>query len=452
MYTKQALGRELGAPPNDDAVLDGEEIHVNRLGARTQTRRSGRVLTLLLLVLALVAGACSSSDEGADGDPTPVATDDATDAPTDAPTDGATDDDGEAAALPAGTYRIGFQSLTSGPAAFAGVPLAQGARLAIKELNDTGALGEGVELELIEQDAGGDPAAAIAAVNGMLAEGVSGVLCCALSSVAGSVKPLLIEGQTPGIITSAILPGLPEAPYMYRPVLLLSETAYPQLVDAVVAGGGIETAVIGVTADNDGMAADADVWASALEDAGVTVAGRIDTSAGDTDFAGPATQVLDLNPDVFVGSLLGEEATLFIKALRDRGFEGEIISNYGPSNDNNYEVAGDALAGTKFPIAFSTLNEDPMVQTFAELYEAEYGTAPDIFAAQGYAAAKLLVEGIVRAGTGDAPAVAEALAGIDTFDSVFGTLTFNNGQAELAGDALLLEWVEGGTQQIFTGY
>ena len=104
---------------------------MNRMGARTQTRRTGRVLTLLLLVLALVAGACSSSDEGAEGDPTPAATDDATDASTDEPTDGT--DDGEAAALPAGTYRIGFQSLTSGPAAFAGVPLAQGARLAVQD-------------------------------------------------------------------------------------------------------------------------------------------------------------------------------------------------------------------------------------------------------------------------------------------------------------------------------
>lgn len=398
------------------------------------------MLVMLLLVLALVASACGGN--GATDDPDPT-----TDPTTD-PTDDNGDGNGDAA-LPAGTYRLGFQSLTSGPAAFAGVPLAQGARLAIKEANETGSLGEGVTLELVEQDTGGDPAAAIAAVQRMFGQDVSGIVCCALSSVAGSIKPLLQEEQVPGVISSAILPGLPEPPYMYRPVLLLAEVAYGPLMESIAATGA-ETVIIGVTSDNDGMVAEGQLFGTAAENAGMTITDTIDTATGDTDFAGPASEVISQNPDVFVASKLGNEATLMIKALRDRGYEGTIVTTYGVSNQNNYAVGGDALAGTILPIAFAVDADIAESQRFTELYRDEYGEDPDVFAAQGYEAMRLLIEGLRRAGSGDAQAVAEALATIDSMETVYGPVAYEGGQAVLVGDPIFVEWQVGGTLAVWT--
>ena len=51
---------------------------------------------------------------------------------------------------------------------------------------------------------------------------VSAVICCALSSQAGALKPKIMAGDVPAVISSAILPGLPERLNLFRPVLLLA--------------------------------------------------------------------------------------------------------------------------------------------------------------------------------------------------------------------------------------
>ena len=423
----------------------------SKLTAKARGRSRSRVLIMLLLALALVASACGDNGEADEPAPPTDPAEENGEEDVDEPEEVEGADNGEDegdAALEPGSYPVGFQSLTSGPAAFAGVPLAQGARLALEEVNETASLGEGVTLELIEQDAGGDPAQAIAAVQRMFGQDVAGIICCALSSEAGSVKPLLEEERTPGIVSSAILPGLPEPPYMYRPVLLLAEVAYDPLMEAITATGA-ETVLIGVTGDNDGMVAEGELFTEAAEVHGMEIVGTIDTATGDTDFAGPASEVISVNPDVFVASKLGNEATLMIRALRDRGYEGTIVTTYGVSNENNYAVGGDALAGTILPIAFAVDADIDEAQRFTELYRDAYGADPDVFAAQGYEAMRLLIEGMRRAGSGDPEAVAEALATIDSMETVYGPVVYEDGQARLAGDPIFVEWQEGGTLAVW---
>ena len=351
--------------------------------------------------------------------------------------------------MPAGEYVIGFEALTSGPAAFAGVPLAQGARLAVKQINDESLLGEGATARLDETDAGGDPARAIGVVEGLIAADASAILCCALSSAAGSVKPLLQQGQTAGIVTSAILPGLNEPPYMYRPVLLLGDPAYAQMIESLNADGEYSTAVVAVTADNDGMVNEGVIWEEAFTENNIEVLDRVDTNTGDTDFSGPATQIIDLNPDIVALSLLGQEATLLAKALRDRGYEGTLVTTYGISNAANYEIGGEALEGIIFPVAFTPQMTHPSAVAFTELYEAEYGEVPDVYAAQGYTSVMMVAEGLRRAGSGDHEAVAQALATIEEMDSPYGTITFTDGQASLEGETTFMVWNADGTQSVW---
>ncbi len=93
------------------------------------------------------------------------------------------------------TYVVGFPALLSGPAAFAGVPIADGAKLAVKEINESGYLGEGSTIDLKIDDIKGDPAQAIALFNQYAADGASGILCCGLSSEAGALAPVITEQE-----------------------------------------------------------------------------------------------------------------------------------------------------------------------------------------------------------------------------------------------------------------
>jgi branched-chain amino acid transport system substrate-binding protein len=410
---------------------------VERSAPRRRLRPAIAGLMVIMLVAACAGDGADDADADADADGADAAT--------------ADEDEGAAAAegLPSGEYDIGFESLTSGPAAFAGVPLAQGARLAVDEINETEFLGEGASLVLHEQDAGGDPARGIAAADRFISQGVSGMLCCALSSAAEPIKQRAAEAETAAIVTSAILPGLPDPPYMFRPVLLPSENAYHQLISQLAETEGPETAVLALTADNDGMVLDGEVWADAAEENGISIVDTVDTRTGDTDFAGPATDIINTDPDVVILSMLGEEATLLTQSLNSRGYEGEIVTTYGISNEANYEIAGEARAGVKFPIPFSAISEHELSQHFTELYREAYGETPDVFAAQGYTAMWMLAYGLQASGDGEPDSVSQALTELDEMDSVYGALVFEDGQAFLQGDMLLLEWQADGSHEIW---
>ncbi|WP_170285650.1 ABC transporter substrate-binding protein [Microbacterium rhizomatis] len=352
---------------------------------------------------------------------------------------------GSAAAV---TYVVGFPAILSGPAAFAGVPISDGAKLAVKEINESGYLGEGSKIDLKIDDIKGDPAQAIALFNQYAADGASGILCCGLSSEAGALAPVITAKSTPAVVTSAILAGLADPPYIYRSVILPSQKGgmYDQFVDAVVPGEKIKTAVIVVTADNDGMVGDSKVWQAALERNGVDVLKVIETSAADTNYTQAATEIESLNPDAVVGSTLGTPSALLAKSMRERGYDKPFLTTYGVDSEALFTTSGGGLAGTIFMSPFHAgFNDNETAVNFVKAYEAEYNATPDMYGAQGYTAMWLLAQGLKGAGDPDPQKVADALSKVTTQDSVYGTLTYEGGQASLDGPGEYLVWQKDGT-------
>ncbi|MGI5241990.1 ABC transporter substrate-binding protein [Dactylosporangium sp. CA-139066] len=345
-------------------------------------------------------------------------------------------------------YLIGFPALTSGPAAFAGVPIVDGAKLAVKEINDSKFLGGDAKIELKSGDIKSDPAQAIAQYKQYVADGASAVLCCGLSSEAGALAPVIKQSKVPGIVTSAILPGLAEPPYVFRPVIIPSEAGglYDQFIDDVVPAAGIKTAVLVVTADNDGMVKDATVWEAALKRNGVNVVKRINTQSADTNFTQAATEIQSLNPDAVVSSLLGTPSALTARALRERGYEKPILATYGVDSTELYKTSAGGLRNTIFFAPFhAELTDNPVAQRFVKLYQQEYGKLPDMYGAQGYTAMWLVAEALKKAGSGDPQAVSKALAGITQLDTVYGPVTYEGGQARMKSKATYLQWSKDGT-------
>lgn len=387
----------------------------------TISRRRAKALVAAVTTAALVVlSGCSSSDEGGDDS----------------------------------TYLVGFPALTSGPAAFAGVPITEGAKLAAKEINDSGYLGEGAKVDLKIDDIKGDPAQAIALYKQYAADGASGVLCCGLSSEAGALAPMIEASKVPAIVTSAILAGLAKPPYLYRPVVLPAEPGgmYDQFVDAVVPAEGIKTAVIVVTADNDGMVGDADVWEAALERNGVDVVKTINTNSTDTNFTQAATEIASLAPDAVVQSMLGTPSALMARALRERDFSKRILTSYGIDSKELFDASGGGLAGTLFAVPFQAgFTDNEMATKFTAAYKKAYDKEPDMYGAQGYTAMWLLATALKEAGSKDPAEVAKALEGITSQDSVYGPLTYSGGQASLDAPGSYLEWTEEGTLAEWAG-
>ncbi|MDQ6524893.1 ABC transporter substrate-binding protein [Nocardioides sp. LHD-245] len=375
--------------------------------------RAAGALTALAVAGSVLAGCSSSDDEG-----------------------GAT------------TYLVGAPIVQSGPGAFAGKPVAQGIELAVAEINASDFLGDGSEIELEIVDTAGDPGKAIAAYRQLEADDASAVLCCTLGGEAGALSPLLRESTVPGVVTVSILEDLADPPYLFRPFEVPSAPGgmYDQFLDTVLPAGEFADAVMVVNDDNDAMVQDAAVYEAGLERNGVDLAKTIRVGTAETSFTAVATEIASIDPDVVVASTIGSSTANLAKALRSRGYDKPIVSNVGADSRAAYDASDGDLAGTVFPTPFSaafTVNEEGA--EFAAAYEEEYGAAPDMFAAQGYTAMWLVATAIRDAGSGDPAKVAAALAEVEEQVSVYGSLTYADGQAEVEEPGQYLVWGEGGS-------
>lgn len=345
------------------------------------------------------------------------------------------------------SHLIGFPALTSGPSSFAGVPLTQGARLAADEINETAFLGEGTTVELQIDDINDDPARAISLYQEYVSDGASGVLCCGASET-GALAPLIKEGEVPGVVTSSNRAEAVEVPHVFSSVLLPAAEGgmYDSFVDAIVPDQGYETAVMVVNGDLDPMVADGEVWTAALERNGIEILETVSIAAADTNHVGPATEVAAVDPDVVVSSMLGGSTAQLARALRERGFDKRILTSYGASGPTLFETAGHAMEGVTFPTPFAATHpRNEMAKSFVTAYEEEFGEQPDLFAAQGYTAMWLMAHGLKGAGSTDPALVKEALASVEEYETVYGSVTVEEGQSVAHDPGIVLEWEADGS-------
>jgi branched-chain amino acid transport system substrate-binding protein len=124
-----------------------------------------------------------------------------------------------------------------------------------------------------------------------------------------------------------------------------------------------------------------------------------------------------------------EDALQAVQLLRAGGFSTPILGGDGLDSAGLWEEhpeIGDVFFTTHAYLGAD--NPDPDVTAFREAYERAYpGSTPDAFSALGYDAARLLLDAVDRAGGNDPDAVRAALAATRNFKGVTGTITYAAG-------------------------
>ena len=118
-----------------------------------------------------------------------------------------------------------------------------------------------------------------------------------------------------------------------------------------------------------------------------------------------------------------------------------IIGTDGWEDPKVAELAGAAaLNNTYFSTHYS--DKDASVRPFIDAFQKEYNPAPNVFAALGYDAGKLLVDALKRAGSDDPEALRKAIE--ETKDLVVGTGTITmDAQHNPIKQAVILENKDG---------
>jgi branched-chain amino acid transport system substrate-binding protein len=145
---------------------------------------------------------------------------------------------------------------------------------------------------------------------------------------------------------------------------------------------------------------------------------------------------------VFIAGL-DRQAALLIKELRRRGIDVPVLGSDALATPDFIETGGAAVEGTVIASAFHKEAPDAEVQRFAQAFRARYGTDPDVGAALGYDAVRVLAQAMREAGSAEPDKVAAAMHGLRGFRGVTGAFSFDE-KGNLVGMPIRKIVVRGG--------
>jgi branched-chain amino acid transport system substrate-binding protein len=149
-----------------------------------------------------------------------------------------------------------------------------------------------------------------------------------------------------------------------------------------------------------------------------------------TDFSAQITKIKALSPqpDFYYVAAMPYNIGPLVKQFRDAGITGPIVGGDGYDTPDLVKVAGGAADNVYFTthaLMDATGGTDG-IKKFITDYKAEYGNDPEnAFAALGYDTVYLMVDAIKRAGSTDSAAVKSAIEATKDFPGITGKITFS---------------------------
>ncbi|NLM89087.1 MAG: ABC transporter substrate-binding protein [Syntrophomonadaceae bacterium] len=329
------------------------------------------------------------------------------------------------------TIKVGINTELSGPVASYGSNAANGALLAIEEINAAGGV-LGKQIEPLSRDCKSIPDEAMSVSAALVGEKIVAQIGPLTSgNVAGST-PVMMEEQIPLLAPAATAVNVTVdektnkvRDFIFRVCYRDSDQGQRMASFALEDLNVKNAAIYGSTSD-DYATGLAKYFKEEFTAKGGTIVAEEGFVNGDKDFRATLTKIKSADPEfIYVPGYYTEVAVL-IKQAREMGITCPIGGGDGWDSPDMVSVAGaEALNNTYFTNHYSVEDPDPAIQSFVEAYKAKYNKLPDSFAALGYDAARLLADAIERAGEADPVKVKEALEATKDFPGITGTMSID---------------------------
>ncbi|SHJ59702.1 ABC transporter substrate-binding protein [Propionispora hippei] len=338
--------------------------------------------------------------------------------------------------------------MTGGNATFGG-SASNGAKLAIKQVNEKGGV-LGKKLDLVVADNKSEAAEAANAMQKLITQDkvVAVIAPIASSSVIAGAQ-VNADNQVLAISPTASNPKVTVDPATGKVRDFLFRAAFIDPFQGSVMANFATKSLKGKTAalyiDNSSDYAKGlgQFFKETFEKNGGKIVAEEAYLAKDTDFKATLTKIKAANPDVLFVPGYYQEVGMIIKQARELGLMMPVLGGDGWDSAKLPEIAGaDALNNTFFANHYSPDDNSPAIKDFVEAYKKEYGQVPDAFAALSYDATMMVIEAIKRANSTDPVAIKDALAKTKDYQAVSGLITLNETH-DAVKSAVIIEMKDG---------
>ena len=349
--------------------------------------------------------------------------------------------------------KIGLLNEMTGGNATIGTAAANGAKLAIKEINANGGL-LGKQIKAVVADNKSEPSEAANAMTKLLTQdrvvAVTGTFSSSNAIAAASVaeankSPYLVAGATnPKVTVDEKTKNVKK--YIYRVCFI---DPFQGTVAANFAAKDLKVKKAAMLVDNssDYSKGLAEFFETALKKEGGEIVANEAYLQKDTDFKATLTKIKSKGAEVLYVPGYYEEVGKIVKQAREMGITVPIIGADGWDSPKLVEIASvSALNNTYFTNHYSVEDTSPKAQAFVDAYTKEYGQKPEALAVLGYDAVYVLADAIKRANSTDSAKIIEALADTKDFPAISGVTTINKTH-DADKNAVVIEMKDG--KQVF---
>ena len=191
----------------------------------------------------------------------------------------------------------------------------------------------------------------------------------------------------------------------------------------------------------------ADVFKHACARLGIQVVGYEGIDPKAANYRSLVTKIKSTDADmVYFGGTTQTNAGQIAKDLVAGGAKVKLMVPDGCREQALIESAGKDNLDDRTYVTFGGLPPSQLQgrgKEFYENYKKKFNAEPEAYAVYGYEAARVVLEGIKRAGRKDRAAITDAIAGLHNFDGVLGKWSFDqNGDTSLK--VMAVEEIEDG--------
>lgn len=349
----------------------------------------------------------------------------------------------------ADTIKVGANLEMTGGSASYGISSKNAIELAFKEINEKGGI-NGKQLELVVADNKSEAAEATNAMQKLVSQdNVVAVIgpnlsssVIAASAINNSAKVLDIAPMATNPYVTVDQASGKTKDFNYRTCFIdpFQGTVMAKFATAEL---GVGNAAVLIDNSSDYAKGLAQFFKENFVKEGGAVTAEESYLQKDTDFKATLTKIKATNPDFLYVPGYYQEVGLIVKQSRELGMNMPIAGGDGWDSAKMPEIAGAAaLNNTYFSSLYSPEDSSDINKNFVAAYEKAYGQKPDVFAALSYDSALLVAEAIKNAGSTEPAKISEAMAKINGFSGVSGSVTFDDKHNPVKS-AVILEYKDG---------